>query len=156
MNNQEIASAAVLNQSGFPDGPEPSNYSQGQFLPGPTPGQGDVSQQNSRSTYNSADNSYRQQFREHWDRPRPTVNTPNHDVMTDVVQAGTEVNWEYAAIERRDESDLTTRVIAFNLGNAIDKVSSADNQPLKPGDVVEMQIEGLGTIRNKLVATQKR
>lgn len=140
LNNQEIASAAGLNQSGFPDRPEPSSYPQRQFLPGPAAGQGDVPQQNSRSNYNSADNnqpgSYRQQFREHWDRPRPVVDTPNHDVMTDVVQAGTEVNWEYAAIERRDDNDLTTRVVAFNLGNAIDKASSADNQPLKPGDVV--------------------
>jgi protein involved in polysaccharide export with SLBB domain len=56
--------------------------------------------------------------------------------MIDVAQAGTEINWEYAAIERRDDNDLTTRIIAFNLGNAIDKTSSADNQPLKPGDVV--------------------
>ncbi len=74
--------------------------------------------------------------REHWDRPKPEIDTPNHDVMTDVTEAGTEVNWEYAAIERRDETDLTTRILAFNLGNAIDKPSSADNQTLKAGDVV--------------------
>ena len=76
------------------------------------------------------------QARDHWDQPKRHTDTPNHDVMTDVTEASTEVNWEYAAIERRDDSDLTTRIIAFNLGNAIDKPSSPDNQMLKAGDVV--------------------
>jgi len=74
--------------------------------------------------------------REHWDRPRPRVERQNHDAMADVTQAGTEINWEYAAIERRDDGDLTTRIIPFHLGNAVDKPSSADNQVLRAGDVV--------------------
>jgi polysaccharide export outer membrane protein len=76
------------------------------------------------------------QVREYWDRPTPSADSPVHDVLADVTQAGTEINWEYAAIERRDDNDLTTRILTFNLGNAIDKPSSADNQPLKPGDVI--------------------
>jgi polysaccharide export outer membrane protein len=71
-----------------------------------------------------------------WDRPRPKSDTPTRDVMADVADAGTEINWEYAAIERRDDIDLSTRIIAFNLGKAIETPSSSDNQPLKPGDVV--------------------
>ncbi|MGD0158056.1 MAG: SLBB domain-containing protein [Terracidiphilus sp.] len=47
-----------------------------------------------------------------------------------------EINWDYAAIERLDEHDLSTRLIAFNLANAIDNPSSADNAVLQPGDVV--------------------
>jgi polysaccharide biosynthesis/export protein len=47
-----------------------------------------------------------------------------------------EINWDYAAIERLDEHDLSTRLIAFNLGAAIDNPASADNQELKAGDVV--------------------
>lgn len=49
---------------------------------------------------------------------------------------GAEINWEYALIERLDERDLSTRLIPFRLASAIDNPSSADNQLLKPGDVV--------------------
>src|SRR6185312_3363498 len=35
-----------------------------------------------------------------------------------------------------DPHDLSTRVIPFNLGNALDHPASADDQVLKPGDVV--------------------
>lgn len=76
------------------------------------------------------------QIREYWDRPRPKIKAPARDVMDDIEDSSTEVNWEYAAIERRDETDLTTQVVAFNLGKAIDAPSSPDNQPLKPGDIV--------------------
>ena len=51
-------------------------------------------------------------------------------------QNSAEINWEYALIERLDERDLSTRLIPFNLGNALDSPSSAGNQQLKPGDVV--------------------
>lgn len=47
-----------------------------------------------------------------------------------------EINWDYAAIERLDERDLSTRLISFNLANAIDNPGSSDNQTLQPGDVV--------------------
>lgn len=76
------------------------------------------------------------QLREHWDQPRPTPETETHDVMVDVTQASTEINWDYAAIERRDDKDLSTRIIPFNLGNAIDQPSSPDNVVLKTGDII--------------------
>lgn len=47
-----------------------------------------------------------------------------------------EINWEYALIERLDERDLSTHLIPFRLASAIDNPASADNQALKPGDVV--------------------
>jgi len=53
-------------------------------------------------------------------------------------QNSAEINWEYALIERLDEHDLSTRLIPFNLGNALDNPASADNQLLKPGDVVSI------------------
>jgi protein involved in polysaccharide export with SLBB domain len=53
-------------------------------------------------------------------------------------QNSAEINWEYALIERLDERDLSTRLIPFNLGNAIDNPASADNQLLKAGDVVSI------------------
>jgi len=49
---------------------------------------------------------------------------------------GEEINWDYAAIERLDQHDLSTRLIAFNLANAIDDAASSDNVVLQPGDVV--------------------
>ena len=47
-----------------------------------------------------------------------------------------EVNWEYAVIERLDDHDLSTRLIAFNLGRALDDPGSHENQRLMAGDVV--------------------
>ncbi len=58
------------------------------------------------------------------------------DIMSDIAVTDSEINWDYAAIERLDDHDLSTQVIAFNLGNALDHPASEDNQALKPGDVV--------------------
>jgi polysaccharide export outer membrane protein len=55
---------------------------------------------------------------------------------TDIVRNNTEINWHYASIERLDEHDLSPRLIAFQLGNAIDNQASPDNQVLKAGDVI--------------------
>lgn len=58
------------------------------------------------------------------------------DVMSDIAVTDSEINWDYAAIERLDNHDLSTLLVPFNLANAIDNPASADNQLLKPGDVV--------------------
>ncbi len=64
------------------------------------------------------------------DPPKPL------DVMAELSQNSAEINWDYAAIERLDRRDLTTHVIAFNLGKALDDPASSDNQTLQPGDVI--------------------
>jgi polysaccharide export outer membrane protein len=46
-----------------------------------------------------------------------------------------DLNWDYATVERLNP-DLSTQVIAFNLGRAILERNDADNIALKPGDVV--------------------
>jgi protein involved in polysaccharide export with SLBB domain len=56
--------------------------------------------------------------------------------IASIGQNSAEINWEYALIERLDERDLSTRLIPFRLSSAIDTPASADNQLLKPGDVV--------------------
>ena len=56
--------------------------------------------------------------------------------VTSIGKNSAEINWEYALIERLDERDLSTRLIPFRLASAIDDPSSADNQLLKPGDVI--------------------
>jgi polysaccharide biosynthesis/export protein len=55
---------------------------------------------------------------------------------TDIVRINSEINWHYASIERLDEHDLSPRLIAFQLGNAIDNKDSTDDQILRAGDVV--------------------
>lgn len=49
---------------------------------------------------------------------------------------GSEINWQYAVIERLNKKDLTTELIPFNLGKAIDEPGSAENQMLQAADVV--------------------
>ncbi len=61
---------------------------------------------------------------------------PRTDMMTDLAATDAEINWEYAAIERLDDGDLSTRLISFNLGKAIDDPASPENQLLKAGDIV--------------------
>jgi protein involved in polysaccharide export with SLBB domain len=58
------------------------------------------------------------------------------EIMTDLVQNTAEINWDYASIQRLDEQDLSTHLLSFNLGNAIGNPASADNQFLRPGDVI--------------------
>jgi protein involved in polysaccharide export with SLBB domain len=48
----------------------------------------------------------------------------------------TDLNWDYAVIERLNEQDLSTQVIPFNLGRAILQGDPAHNLELRPGDVV--------------------
>jgi protein involved in polysaccharide export with SLBB domain len=74
--------------------------------------------------------------REHWNLQNHLADERHTDMMTDIDETNAEINWDYAAIERLDEHDLSTRLIPFHLGNAIDNPASADNQSLKPGDVI--------------------
>jgi protein involved in polysaccharide export with SLBB domain len=73
---------------------------------------------------------------EHWSKQNHLADDQHADMMEDVAEANAEVNWDYAVIERLDEHDLSTRLIPFNLGIAIDNPTSSDNQLLKAGDVV--------------------
>jgi len=74
--------------------------------------------------------------REHWHQQNHLADKSHPEMMTEIVATSSEINWDYAAIERLDERDLSTRLIPFNLGNAIDRPASPDNQILKVGDVV--------------------
>jgi polysaccharide biosynthesis/export protein len=61
---------------------------------------------------------------------------PKYSIVESIAANNTEINWDYAVIKRLDDHDLSTRLIAFHLGNAIDHPDSADNQALLPGDSV--------------------
>ncbi len=73
--------------------------------------------------------------RDYWKRQNHVAENVR-DMMTDLSQDTAEINWDYAAIQRLDELDLSTRLIPFNLANAIEHPASSDNQILKPGDVI--------------------
>lgn len=46
------------------------------------------------------------------------------------------INWDYAVIERVDRSDLSVKLIPFNLGAVFSNPAGADNVQLQPGDTV--------------------
>ena len=73
---------------------------------------------------------------DHWNQQNHLSDERHTDMLTDIAETNAEINWDYAAIERLDEHDLSTRLIPFNLGNAIDNPASSDNQALKAGDVI--------------------
>jgi protein involved in polysaccharide export with SLBB domain len=47
-----------------------------------------------------------------------------------------EINWDYAVVERVNRSDLSVKLIPFNLGNVFSNPNGADNIQLQPGDTV--------------------
>jgi protein involved in polysaccharide export with SLBB domain len=47
-----------------------------------------------------------------------------------------EINWEYASIERMNSKEVSSNLITFNLGKAIKQKDPAHNLELQPGDVV--------------------
>lgn len=73
---------------------------------------------------------------DHWNQQNHLSDERHTDMMTEIVQTNAEIDWGYAAIERLDDRDLSTRLIPFNLGNAIDNPTSSDNQTLKVGDII--------------------
>lgn len=62
--------------------------------------------------------------------------TDSADVELGVRKLLDEVNWEYAVIERLDRATLTTRLIPFNLGRAVNDGDDQHNLVLQPGDIV--------------------
>ena len=47
-----------------------------------------------------------------------------------------EINWDYAVVERLDRGNLTSNLIPFNLGRAVIDGIDEDNLALEPGDVI--------------------
>jgi protein involved in polysaccharide export with SLBB domain len=72
----------------------------------------------------------------------PVVSTPGIDRTVqdvrppDVANHDTEINWNYAVIERLDPRDLTTHLLPFVLGEAISQPGSPENKELQAGDVL--------------------
>jgi len=56
-------------------------------------------------------------------------------LKNEVKHYATEINWEYAVIERMDPQELNTHLVPFNLGKAI-VGDESQNVILEPGDVI--------------------
>ena len=65
----------------------------------------------------------------------PFSATPGTDTPATAVH-DTEINWNYAVIERLDPNDLTTHLEPFALGEAIANPGGPQNKPLSAGDVI--------------------
>lgn len=57
------------------------------------------------------------------------------ELKNQIKRSTAEINWEYAVIQRLDPKDLTTHLLTFNLGKAIDG-DPTENLPLQEGDVI--------------------
>ncbi len=57
------------------------------------------------------------------------------DLKNDVKRLSSEINWEYASVQRMNPRDLTPHVLSFNLGKAIEG-DQQQNLELQPNDVV--------------------
>ncbi len=66
----------------------------------------------------------------------PVVSAATIAPQKDLGNHETEINWNYAVIERLDQKTLKTDLIPFALGEAIDDPASPENKTLQPGDVV--------------------
>ena len=69
------------------------------------------------------------------------VTTPQFPIETQVVKTSPDIDWNYAVIERVDRSTLTTKLIPFNLGKAVNDRDTDDDVELRPGDVVTILSE---------------
>ena len=61
---------------------------------------------------------------------------PGTKLADEIKRNLSEVNWDYAVIERINPKDLATTLVPFNLGKAILEGDPAQNLLLQPGDVV--------------------
>lgn len=77
--------------------------------------------------------------RDYWERQNQVFRQrSNEEALHGEVLGHTraEINWNYAVIERLIKNDLTTVLIPFNLGHALEGKETPDNQKLEEGDVI--------------------
>jgi len=69
-------------------------------------------------------------------KPVPEWGLPTPEKQNKLGRTPAEVNWEYAVIERLNPEDLSTKLVPFNLGQAIADPNSDSNVVLQSGDVI--------------------
>jgi polysaccharide export outer membrane protein len=66
----------------------------------------------------------------------PGVETRRKATPTKIDTSVPDLNWSYAVIERQDLRDLSTELVAFDLGKLVLERDERQNLELRPGDVV--------------------
>ena len=69
-------------------------------------------------------------------KPVPEWGLPTPEKQNKLGRTPAEVNWEYAVVERLNPEDLSTKLVPFNLGQAIADPNSDSNVVLQSGDVI--------------------
>jgi len=75
----------------------------------------------------------------YWQSKNPAINTTvgkTTEIQNEVKNNLTEINWEYAVVERLNWKELTTTLIPFNLAKAIKDADPQHNILLEAGDVI--------------------
>ena len=67
---------------------------------------------------------------------RPQLPRSANQELNEVRKNGPEINWDYAVIQRMSSKDLSTQLVAFNLGKAVLQHDAGSNLLLQPGDIV--------------------
>ncbi len=62
--------------------------------------------------------------------------------QNDIRRTVPDINWDYAVVQRMDAQDMSTTLVPFNLGLAVLEHDTANNVPLRPGDVVTIFSQG--------------
>jgi protein involved in polysaccharide export with SLBB domain len=57
-------------------------------------------------------------------------------LRNDLVRGSSDINWDYAVIERFDAASLKTQLLPFNLGSVVLKGDPDQNLALMPGDII--------------------
>jgi protein involved in polysaccharide export with SLBB domain len=58
------------------------------------------------------------------------------ELRNQITRNASEINWDYAAIQRLNPQDLTTRLIPFDLGKLVLEGDEHSNLALEPGDII--------------------
>jgi polysaccharide export outer membrane protein len=58
------------------------------------------------------------------------------NLTRDLHQASPEINWSYAIIQRVDPTDLSTKLLSFDLGKAVLEGDAGNNLELQPDDII--------------------
>ncbi|HLY39671.1 MAG TPA: SLBB domain-containing protein [Terracidiphilus sp.] len=69
------------------------------------------------------------------------VTTPQFPIETQVVKTSPDIDWNYAVVERIETGTLSTKLIPFNLGKAVNERDAEADVELRPGDVVTILSE---------------
>ncbi len=68
--------------------------------------------------------------------PEPSKQKDTLRTLNDVTRTLSEINWDYAVVERLDRETLTTTLVPFALGRAVINADPENNLLLESGDVI--------------------